>query len=69
MEDNARAAAGALGERLKVLQNGAEIRRGRCKPRFRAYGRNVGQRRAVSGRFRRPPDAPNRRLRAAIRDA
>ena len=33
--------------------NGAEMRCGRCKPRFRAFGRNVGQRRAVSGRFRR----------------
>ena len=63
------AAAGALGERLKVPMNGAEIRRGRCKPCFRAYKRNVGQHRAVSGRFRRPRDAPNRRLRAAIRDA
>ena len=34
-------------------------------PRLRA---NVGQRRAGSGRFRRPPDAPNRPLQA-IRDA
>jgi hypothetical protein len=34
------------------------MRRGRCKPRFRAFGRNVGQRRAVFGRFRRLPDAP-----------
>jgi len=45
---------GTRGERLKVPMNGAEMRRGRCKPRFRAFGRDVGQRRAVSGRFRRP---------------
>ena len=59
LEDDARLAAGTRGERLKVPMNGAEMRRGRCKPRFRAPGRNVGQRRAVSGRFRRTPDAPN----------
>ena len=45
------------------------MRRGRCKPRFHAPGRNVGQHRAVSGRFRRPPDAPNWPLQAAILDA
>src|ERR1035437_5052693 len=36
----------SLGDRLKVRLNGAEMRGGRCKPRFRAFGRtwaNVGR--------------------------
>src|ERR1019366_3353391 len=38
--------------------NGAEMRRGRCKPRFRAPGRNVGNVGRFPGALGRPPDAP-----------
>ena len=48
LEDDPRAAAG--------VQNATETGRGRCKPRFRASGRNVGQRRAVSGALMGPSE-------------
>ena len=41
--------AEAFGERLKVPRMVVEMGRDRCKPRFRAFGRNVGHPSAVSG--------------------